>query len=68
MGQRDFGNLTPKQILNQLMLLYGKPSLPELEASLRQLLQPIYRTKPIEVMLRDIKGVQMFLLSNPEEN
>ena len=68
MGQRGFGNLTPQQILTQLMLLYGKPSLPELENTLRQLLLPIDRSKPIEVMLREIKAVQIFLLSNPEDS
>ena len=67
MGQRGFGNLTPPQIQNQLMLLYGKPSLPELENALRQLLQPKDRSKPIEVMLHEVEAVQLFLLSNPEE-
>ena len=67
MGQRGFGNLTPKQILTQLMVLYGKPSLPELENALRQLLLPMDRSKPIEVMLREVEAVQIFLLSNPEE-
>jgi hypothetical protein len=67
MGQRGYGNLTPPQIQNQLMLLYGKPSLPELENALRQLLQPMDRSKPIEVMLRKVEAVQIFLLSNPEE-
>jgi hypothetical protein len=52
MGQRGFGNLTPPQIQNQLMLLYRKPSLPKLENALHQLLQPLDRSKPIEVMLR----------------
>ena len=68
MGQRGFGNLTPQQILTQLMLMYGKPSLPELENALRQLLLPMDRSKPIEVVLREIEAVQIFLLSNPEES
>mgnify|MGYP000441937942 FL=1 len=67
MGQCRYGNLTPPQIQDQLMLLYGKSSLPELENSLRQLLQPMDRNKPIEVMLREVEAVQIFLLSNPEE-
>ena len=50
------------------MLLYGKPSLPELENALCQLLLPMDRSKPIEVMLREIEAVQIFLLSNPEES
>ena len=50
------------------MILYGKPSLPELEKSLRQLLLPMDWNKPIEVMLGEIEAVQIFLLSNLEEN
>jgi hypothetical protein len=68
MGQQGFGNLTPQQILTQLMLLYGKPSLPELENVLHQLLLLMDRSKPIEVILREIEAVQIFLLSNPEES
>jgi len=49
------------------MILYGKPSLPELENALCQQLQPMDRSKPIEVMLREVEAVQIFLLSNPEE-
>jgi hypothetical protein len=50
------------------MLLYRKPFLPKLENSLHQLLLPMDRNKPIEVMLREIEAVQIFLLLNPEEN
>ena len=33
MGQRGFDTLTPKHIMDNMMTLYGKPSLPELETS-----------------------------------
>ena len=67
MEQRGFGMFTPKQIMEAMMTLYRKPSLPELEAALRRLLEPMDWTKPTEVMLRNIKGAQILLLSNPEE-
>ena len=66
MGQCGFGSLTPKQIMDNTMTLYGKTSLPELETSLQLLIKPMDRSKPIEVMLHNIEGVQIFLLSNPE--
>ena len=34
MGQSEFGSLTPKQIMDNMMTLHGKPSLPELETPL----------------------------------
>ena len=58
-GQRKFGSLTPKQSMDNMMTLYGKPSLPELETLLQRLLEPMDCSKPIEVMLRDIEGVQL---------
>ena len=61
MGQRGFGSLTPDVILAQLMHLYGKQSIPELNQALSRLQEPMDRAAPIEVMLRDIEEVQMFL-------
>ena len=49
-------------------LLYGKPSLTELEGALLRLNEPMNRNHPIEVILREIKEVQIFLLANPEED
>ena len=60
MGHHGFGSLTPKQIMDNMMTLYGKPSLPELETSLQHLLEPMDHSKPIEVMLRNIEGVHIF--------
>ena len=48
------------------MTLYGKPTVQELEGALKRLLNPMERNDPIEVMLRDIEDVQMFLLAHPE--
>ena len=39
MEQRGFGMFTPKQIMEAMMTLYRNPSLPELEAALRRLLE-----------------------------
>ena len=37
-----------------------------MESSLKRLLEPMGRNAPIEIMLRDIEDVQMFLLAHPE--
>ena len=66
MGQRGFGNDQPRDISKRLMTLYGKPTVHELEGALKRLLDPMERNDPIEVMLRDIEDVQMFLLAHPE--
>ena len=49
-------------------LLYWKPILTELEGALLRLNEPMNRSHPIEVMLQGIEEVQIFLLSNPEED
>jgi hypothetical protein len=50
------------------MALYGKPSLSELDKALARLHDPMDRTAPIEVMLREVEEIQMFLLANPDED
>ena len=65
---RGFGNTKPYDILSHLHLLYGKPSLPELEGALLRLNKPMNRNHLIEVMLRGIEEVQIFLIANPEED
>ena len=68
MGQRGFGNLAPDKILHQLFHLYGKPSLQEIESALKRLHSPMDQMAPIEVMLREIEEVQMFLLADRDED
>lgn len=50
------------------MALYGKPSLTKLDKALTRLHEPMDRTAPIEVMLRNVEEIQMFLLANPDED
>ena len=66
LGHRGFGNANPRDILTRLMVLYGKPTDQEMEKAFTRLLEPMDRNAPIEVMLRDIEDVQMFLLAHPE--
>jgi hypothetical protein len=66
MGRRGFGNDDPPAIVARLQRLYGKPSLQEIDTALARLLAPMDRNQPIEVMLREIEEVQLFLLSHPD--
>ena len=68
LATRGFGNTKPYDVLAHMHLLYGKPSLTELEGALLRLNEPMNRSHPIEVMLRGIEEVQIFLLANPEED
>ena len=66
-GQRGFGYLTIKEILENLPHLYGKPSLPKLEKALLKLHEPMYYTIPVEVMLRGMEEIKMSLPANPNK-
>ena len=66
MGRRGFGNELPPAILFRLQAQYGRPTIMETDAALKRLHEPMDRNKPIEVMLRVIEEVQLFLLSHPE--
>ena len=68
LATRGFGNTNPCGVLAHIHSLYGKPSLTELEGALLRLNEPMNRSRPIEVMLRGIEEVQIFLLANPEED
>ena len=68
LATRRFGNTKPYDVLAHIHSLYGKPSLTELEGALLRLNDPMNRSHPIEVMLRWIEEVQIFLLANPEED
>ena len=66
MGRKGFGTAEPPTILFRLQREYGKPSLHEIDEALRRLNDPMDRDQPIEVMLRAVEEVQLFLLSHPE--
>ena len=63
-----FGTMTPPEIMARMRRLYGKATIQELENQMLSLQQPMDRNSPVEVMLRGIEEVQMFLLAEPEEN
>ena len=63
-----FGQLTPFKILQRLRKTYGQANIQEIEAKLLHLNNPMERNILIEVMIRDIEDVQLFLLVNPSDN
>jgi hypothetical protein len=67
LAERGFGTATPPEILSRFQQNYGKPGYQEIKAALLRLNQPMDRMQPIEVMLRGIEEVQMFLLASPDE-
>ena len=68
MGDMVFGLLTAPQIISRMKLNYGKPGIGEIKKAPLRLNDPMDRDMPIEVMLRSLEEVQMFLLASPEEN
>ena len=68
MCQRGFGYLTPRQILDRLIQMYGQPQLHELKAALKRLHNPMDRNQPTKVMLHSIKEIQMFLLLDKDKD
>ena len=62
-----FGKLSPFDILQRLRKTYGRAKIQEIEAKLLLLNNPMDRNLPVEVMIRDIEDVQIFLLANPAE-
>ena len=67
LAKRGFGTDTPPKILSRFQQNYGKPGYQEIKTALLRLTEPMDRMQPIEVMLRGIEEVQMFLLASPEE-
>ena len=63
-----FGPLTAPQIISCMQLNYGKPGIGEIKKALLRLNDPMDRDMPIEVILKSLEEVQMFLLASPEEN
>jgi hypothetical protein len=67
LAERGFGTATPQEILFRFQQNYGRPGYQEIKSALLRLTQPMDRMQPIEVMLRGIEEVQMFLLASPDE-
>ena len=67
MERRVFGNEEAPAILELHKILYGTPSLQELDQALFFLHDPMYCNQPVEVMLRTTEEVQMFLMADPDE-
>ena len=63
-----FGQLTPFEILQRLRKTYGRANIQEIEVKLLHLNNLMDRDLPVEVMIRDIKDLQRFLLANPADN
>ena len=68
MGATGFGPLTAPQIISRMQLNYEKYGIGEIKKALLCLNEPMDRNMPIEVMLRSLEEVYMFLLESPEEN
>ena len=68
MGATGFGTLAALQIILRMQWNYGKPYIMEVKNVLLWLNEPMDCNMPIEVMLRGLEEVQMFLLTSPEEN
>ena len=66
LARRGFGNDEPPDILARLQRLYGNPSLQELDQALMRLNDPMDRNQPVEVMLRAMEEIQIFLMAHPE--
>ena len=67
MGAMGFRTLTAPQIISRMQKKYGKLGTREVKMSLLRLNYPMYQIMPIEVILRSLTEVQMFLLESPEE-
>ena len=66
MARRGFDNDEPPAILERLKILYGTPSLQELDQALLRLHEPMDLNQLVEVILRNTEEVQMFLMENPD--
>ena len=65
--RQGFGNDEPPAILKRLKILYGKPSLHELDQALLCLHDPMECKQVVEAMLRTTEEVQMFLIAHLDE-
>ena len=65
MDTEGFVTMPPVEILANLKRLHGKPIYQEIDAALIYLNQPMNQMQTIEVMIRVIEDLQLFLLANP---
>ena len=63
-----FGTTAPVDILANLQYIYGKPIYQELDTALLRLNYPMNRMQTVEVVLRGIKEVKIFLLVDPDKD
>ena len=68
MGDTGFVPLMAPIIISCMNFNYGKPGIGEIKKALLHLNDPMDCDMPIEVMLRSLEEVQMFLLACPVEN
>ena len=68
LSTKGFGTMPPVNILANLQRLYVKPSYQELDAALLCPNKPMNRMQTVEVVLRVIEELQLFLLANPDED
>ena len=68
MGATGFVPLMAPQIISCVQLNNKKSGIGEIKKALLRLNEPMDRNMPIEVMLRILEEVHMFLLASPEEN
>ena len=66
LARRGFGNDEPPDIYARLQRLYGKPTIQELDQALLRLNEPMDRNQPVEVMLKGMEEIQMFLMAHPD--
>ena len=66
LARRGFGNDEPPDIYAWLQRLYGKPTIQELDQALLCLNESMDRNQPVEVMLKSMEEIQMFLMAHPD--
>ena len=66
MGIGGFGTQTAYQIKEALRSRFGTPTDAEMKEALVKMETPMIRDEPIEVVLRMMEEVQLFLLAHPE--
>ena len=59
--------MASQEILAHLQAMYGVPGWAELDEKYMRLSEPMNRNDPIEVMLKGIEEVHLFLLASPGE-
>ena len=68
LATKGFGTTPPVDVLENLQYLYRKPIYQELDVALLRLKNSMNRMQTVEVMLRGIKEVKIFLLVNPDKD